>query len=362
MGRAGGGGRSSGGRSGGGSFSRSGLGGSGSRSSGGGSRGGFSGGGYRPPRPIIVPPIYGRSHRTVIINNGNSSDHQTSSGNYNTTGEGRDASDFTNTQKPAAAKPLTPEQRIHRAEQLAKEAENSKKSAVKRILVSALLFLAGILLSFSGRGKEYEKPELIGTVDAGYLTDEGFFRGHNHTENALKEFYQKTGIPLYVYAIASYGADSSSCDSYAEKLYDTLFTDENHVLLVYYDNADWWSWVTGEKAKVYMPDDKINELIDKIYVYWYNESYNNDEVFAKGILKYAEDITSVGDGMFLFSGILWMIAAVLFLSAVYTMYTKGKEQKRYQEEAGTLRTELMLSKPLETFGNDEVEALKDKYK
>jgi len=49
------------------------------------------------------------------------------------------------------------------------------------------------------------------------------------------------------------------------------------------------------------------------------------------------------------------------LVAGYTYVSKDKEAKRYEEEAKTLQAEILLSKPLETFGNQEVENLKDKY-
>ena len=55
-------------------------------------------------------------------------------------------------------------------------------------------------------------------------------------------------------------------DPVGQELYDELFTDENHVLIVYYNNVDWWSWVTGEQVKPMMPDDAVNDLIDEIYL------------------------------------------------------------------------------------------------
>ena len=51
----------------------------------------------------------------------------------------------------------------------------------------------------------------------------------------------------------------------------------------------------------------------------------------------------------------------MLIVAVYQHVSKGKEAKRYEEEAQKLRTDLILSKPLETFGDQEMEDLKDKY-
>ena len=57
-----------------------------------------------------------------------------------------------------------------------------------------------------------------------------------------------------------------------------------------------------------------------------------------------------------------MIAGgTMVIAGIYSYISKEKEAKRYEEEAEKLRVEKMLSKPLETFGNQEVEDLKDKY-
>lgn len=365
MGRAGGGSRGGGGRSGGGGFSRSGLGG-GSRSSfGGSSFGGSSFGGHRmprPPRTVFVPPIYGRGRRTVIINNNNGSP----AGQGNTGGGYSQGQTYTNQnsgqyREPVPPKPLTTEQKINRAERLSEEAGAGKKGALKLFFVAAVIIAVGLLMSFMNRDGGYEKAALSGTKDAGYVKDEGFLKGHYKTEAALKEFYEKTGIPLFVYTIADYKGKENSCDDYAMQLYDELFTDENHALLVYYDNMDWWSWATGVEAKPYMTDAAFDSLIDEFYKYWYNDSYSNDEVFAKGIQGYMNKLTSQGSGGRKFAGILYFVGGVLAVAAVISYVSKDKEAKRYAEEAKSLRREQILDQPLETFGNQEVEDLKDKY-
>lgn len=380
MGRAGGGGRG-GGRSGGGSFSRSGLGsghssggfsrsGGSSRSSG--SSGGSFGGGFgfgsfgspRPPRTrtVIVPPILG-SGRTVVINNGGSS-----AGNGNSVGNGNSrqssagqASGENRKSQPVVPQPLTPEQKINRAEQLTKEAGDGKKGAIKLMLVAAIVIAIGIFFFISAKGKSYEKAVLDGTKHVGYVTDQSFLKTTHRTEAALEEFYQKTGLPLYLYTIEEYGNSASTCDAYVKELYGRLFLDENHILLLYCDDVDYWAWWLGEKAAPHFSDKEINALIDEIYKDWYNSSYTNDEVMANGIKAYTKELTSVGSGAKTFSVIILLVGGVLFVAAVLSYISKSGLEKRYKEEASVLRTEQMLSKPLETFGNEEIENLKDKY-
>ena len=200
MGRAGGGSRGGGGRSGGGSFSRSGS--SFSRSSGNFSRSGMGSSRgpshsiphgrvyhHRPPRPVIIHPGYGR--RTVIINNsGNTTNTGTNNtGSYNT------ADTYTQQSNPAP-KEITPEQKIARAERLAKEAGDNKKNSVKMLLVAGILLIIGLFVAFSTKREGFEKYNLKATVDVGYAFDDGFTYNGGRTEAACEEFYDATGIPL----------------------------------------------------------------------------------------------------------------------------------------------------------------------
>jgi len=385
MGRAGGGGRVGGGRSGGG-FSRGGSFGGGRSSFGGssfsgGRPGGSFGGGHiggfggashhRPPHhrpmhhrphrtymgPLFWGPGYGR--RTVIINN---------SGNTtNTTGtQGQQsAGTMSETEHKATyttPKPFTPEQKIARVERMAKEAGNGKKNAIKIFFVGLLLFAMGLFVTVMSRGNAYEKAELTGTKFAGYAYDDGFAYGGGKIEEACEYFYQQTGVPLFFYTLGEYGKDVSACDDDTMHLYDVLFEDENHVLIAYYADVDYWSWAIGETAKFYINKDDVNDLIDKIY-YCDNNSYypSVDALFADGIREYTDDLTKGNSGSVVLSGLLFIAGGFVAVFAMVSYAGKVKEERKYSEEAQTLRTEQMLSKPLETFGNQEVDDLKEKY-
>lgn len=387
MGRASGGGsrgggsRSMGGSRGGGSRSMGGSRGGSSRSfsSGGGagrpggSFGGFGGGagGFgsfgggprtprRPVRPVIINPGVGR--KTVIINNSGSK-------NVNSSGTWTNESGNTAEKSTAAApenitpKELTPEQKINRAEQLEKEAQNAKKGAFKYLLIALVLFAAAF---FAGRGSKsngFEKVVMSGTNNAGYATDEiNGSSGVKKTVKACEEFYDKTGIPLYFYITdTEITSGDAGYETYADALYEKLFLDENHVLLVYFDPADEWYWWKGMTANAVVTDDMVNDLFDEIERYWFDYSLSMDEVLAKGIKNYQSSLTKEGSGKSAFSTLLILAGGILTVVAVYTYISKGKEAERYAEEVKTLRADLILSKPLETFGNQEVENLKDKY-
>ena len=382
MGRAGGGSRSfGGGRSGGsrsfggggrsfssGSRSFGSSGGRSSMSGGFGGIGGFSGGHiprphHRPVRPVIFHPGYS-GRKTIIINN---SGNHTYQGQNTSTNNGPET--YTNTsnqtanaaqQTYTAPKPITPEQRMERAKRLAKEAADSKKNFVTFLLIAVILFVFGVIASGATKNKEvFEKISLVGTVNVGYATDEiNGASGTRLTEKACKKFYKNVGVPVYFYTEEYY--DGSDEVAYANELYEKLFKDENHLLMVYCDNLDVWSYCSGDNV----PAGIVNAeaLLDHMESYWFDYSLSYDQVLAKSITAYQKSLTgSSGDGATFFSVILFVAGGIMLIVAVYTYASKDKEAKRYEEEAKTIQAEILLSKPLETFGNQEVEDLKDKY-
>lgn len=363
MGRAGGGGRV-GGRSGGGGFSRGGGGfsrggGGGFSRGGGGSFGGGLGGfgGPRPRRTVIVPPIVGR--RTVIINNNGTPNNQNNTNSNHSNDNDQEPKRTYQSSEPV--KPLTPEQKINRTEQLAREAGQKKKSNISIIILGFVMLVFSIGLMFATKSKAYEKADLSGTKDVGYVKDEGFFLGHYKTEAACKTFYEKTGIPLFVYTIVDYDGTVDSCDDYAIQAYEELIPDENHVLLLYYDNLEYWSWYVGANVTARISDIEINDLIDNIYYYWSNQSIRNDEVFANGIERFVDRLTSANSGATMLTWIILIIGAVFLFAGFLSYINNSKEEKRLYEQVETLRNELILSQPLETFADQEMEKLKSKY-
>lgn len=383
MGRAGGGGRSFGGggsRSFGGRSSGSRSFGGGGRSFGSGSRsfgggtgrssfsgssfgGGFGGGHiprphHRPPRPIFINPGYGR--KTVIINNSGNTTHTGTNSGPNTYTNTSNTNQTAAQQTYTAPKPLTPEQKHARAERLAQEAREAKKGAVKFLLIAAILFVFGFIASGTSKNKEeFEKINLSGTAHVGYATDEiNGASGIRRTEDACEEFYETVGVPIYFYTEEAF--EGSDEVAYAEELYDTLFRDENHLLMVYCDNLDIWSYCSGSNV----PTSVVNaeDLLDHMEKYWFDYSLSYDEVLAKSVLAYQKSLTGSGsDGAGFFSMVLFLAGGVVLVYAVYTFVSKGKEAERYEEEAKNIQAQIILSKPLETFGNQEINDLKNKY-
>jgi hypothetical protein len=84
-------------------------------------------------------------------------------------------------------------------------------------------------------------------------------------------------------------------------------------------------------------------------------------VLAKGIASYQEKLTAVKDsGNGLAVGLI-IAGLVMLVVAIYQFINYGSDAKKYEEEAKKLQREIILSKPLETFGNQEMDDLKNKY-
>ncbi len=371
-----GGSRSSGSRS----FSSGGRGSSGGFSGGIGGAGGFGGGSYhhRPSgygrgfmNGMMLGSMRNRTGRTVIINNsgangGNSGNtntggNQTTYSNPNNTSTNQSYTNptYTETLKP---KPPTMEEKIAVAERRAERAKEEKAGAGRWFLIAAIFLLFGVFAVANKKEvEEFQKYNLSGTQYAGYATDEiNGTSGTRKTIKACEEFYETVGIPLYFYVEGDYAG--VAYEEYAAELYDDLFSDENHALFVYYDDADTWSWCTGSAANAVMNDAAVNELFDAIGVYWNDYSLSLDEVLAKGVSRYQDDLTKTEGNGTTFGGFLVLIGGVILVVGVYKIVSSSKEAKKYEEEAKDLRAQLILSKPLETFGNQEINDLKDKYK
>lgn len=192
------------------------------------------------------------------------------------------------------------------------ESQHKKRKCLQMIVFAIILTLAAFIIKGLANCS-FEKVELKGAVSVGFLKDNGFLKGSCKTEEALEKFYKETGIPLFLYIIVSYPADSSTYNVYTEELYDTLFADENHALFVYYANADQWGWVAGNAVENRMTSKTFNSLVDAFYFYW--KGIMNDEVFAKGIKSFIEDFTgkSLLRARKRWSMILWVVAAGMLL-------------------------------------------------
>lgn len=196
-----------------------------------------------------------------------------------------------------------------------------------------------------------------------YYTDEiGWINNETKLLSGLKQFYKKTGVQPYLYLTdtinGSHYPSQSELESYANNLYDKLFTDEAHLLLVFFEYDDMYMdwYIAGTQAKSVIDREAADILLDYIDRYYYEGNLSDEEFFSKSFSDAANRIMTVTKSPWIF---VFMLAGIIILFIILYMYwKKSVEQKNLEAK----RREELLKTPLNKFGSSETEDLMDKYK
>lgn len=244
------------------------------------------------------------------------------------------------------------------------------------ILVIVLIFLLiiGIFVAsvFTGsteitKSTVARQPLPVGSVnETEYYTDElGWINNQTKLEEGLKYFYQKTGVQPYVLIIdnvnGSHNPTEIEFDSYANALYDELFSDEAHLLFVFYEYNDFYMdrYVAGTQAKTVIDTEAADILLDYIDRNYYDTNLTDEEFFSNSFRDAADRIMIVTKSPWISAmttiGIVFAVVILAILLFVWWRYAKN------QKNLEAKRTEEMLKTPLEKFDDVEIEALAKKY-
>lgn len=242
------------------------------------------------------------------------------------------------------------------------------------MLVFVLFFVLSGLSAALGDGSiskstvEREKLSGVAIDDVGYYTDElGWIRSGSTLESGLKEFYDETGVMPYVYITdtlddGSTTATSQNMESTASGLYDELFDDEGHLLLLFHEynsDSNYSTWViTGTAAKTVMDDEAVDILLDYVDSNYYNSSMNEDEMFAHAFADAADRIMHVTRSPLPVIIIVGCGVVALFIGF---RWWKAK-QVRDREKAA--ETERILNADIDEIGSvgPDTSELEEKYK
>jgi uncharacterized membrane protein len=198
--------------------------------------------------------------------------------------------------------------------------------------------------------------------ETGYYTDQlGWIDNQTQLLPGLKHFYQKTGVQPYLYITdtinGSHSPTTSDLDEAAKSLYDKLFTDEAHVLLVFfeYDNSYMDRYVCGTQAKTVIDNEAANILLDYVDRYYYDSNLSEGAFFSKAFSDAADRIMEVTRSPWI---IVFVILGVVVLMVIlFAWWRRATNQKNLEAK----QTEEMLKTPLEKFGDTEAEELTKKY-
>ncbi len=195
-----------------------------------------------------------------------------------------------------------------------------------------------------------------------YYTDEaGWINNPVTLESGLKYFYNKTGVQPYVYITDDidglYSPDMDDMQVFSERKYDELFTDEAHVILVFYErnSGEYMTWyTTGTQAKSVVDAEAGEILLEYIDRYYY-ENMSDEEFFSKAFKDTADRIMKITRSPWII--VLIVFGTIIILTVLFLWWRNAKKQKNLEAK----QTEEMLSKPLEKFGDKEAQVLGKKY-
>ena len=184
--------------------------------------------------------------------------------------------------------------------------------------------------------------------------------GTGHGRGSFFKRCAETGVQPYVYILPN-GTSTSESElaARAEELYDELFTDEAHFLLVFCDDGQGsytCGYAVGSAAKTIMDDEAIGILADYLDRNYQDLSLSEEEIFADTFAQTAERIMHVTTSPVVY---IAGAAAVVAIVALVIYLVRRRSQERAAERA---HVEEMLNTPLETFGDQKLDDLEEKYR
>lgn len=180
-------------------------------------------------------------------------------------------------------------------------------------------------------------------------------------EKGLEHFYETTGVCAYVYFVEALDPNVDGID-YASSLYDELFSDEGHILLLYdYNNAYMYD-ACGYAIGTTIDTEAIDIIYDYVEAAWANDSENLGDIFGGGCARAADRMmykpkTFAQKYMPIIIVVIVAIALIIIVNVIFKLY-KAKVAQKNKEQEDLERT---LSTPLETFGETPIDELAKKY-
>ena len=241
--------------------------------------------------------------------------------------------------------------------------------AVVMVIFLLIIVFSFVSIAINGSGSSSITPSTVertplpaGLVnETGYYTDElGWIVDSGALTKGMKSFYQETGIQPYLYITdsvdGSHDISIQALSDYSAKLYDQMFTDEAHFLVVFceYDQEYNVGYTIGAQAKSVLDDEAMGIFRDYMDRYYY-EDISEEEFFSRTFADTGERIMTVTKSPW--PTVLLVFGLVLLVAVLFFWWKKHKEQEALKDK----HTEEMLKTPIETFGDTEAEELAKKY-
>lgn len=244
--------------------------------------------------------------------------------------------------------------------------------AISGVIILLVILLALLPLGMFGGGGNSNASISTSTVEreklasgqvqeTGYYTDEaGWISNAKTLENGMKAFYSKTGVQPYLYLLQEDSiTDTTELTQKAETLYEELFQDEAHFLVVYCEDTRRQGFnigvCYGAQTKTILDNEAISIFMDYMDYYYSDMSLTDEQFFSNVFDKTATRIMTVTKSPW--PTIVIAISVVAVVALLIWFWKKRKEQADLEAK----RAEEILKTPLEKFGDKDVEDLAKKY-
>jgi len=265
-------------------------------------------------------------------------------------------------------------------------------STLISVIVVIVLIMAvfALLNNFGGtnmpaaRGQVTESTREREPLPANAANDTGpMFTDHlnwiantTQMQTGLINFHRATGVRPHVYIVGEINGNTApspaQVQDFAVALYDQLFTDEAHLLLVFFESGEFPNQITemyiqpGVLARTVMDPEALVILAD--YIESYNSRFHNPgDIGEEQVFSYAFNSTAQRimhrppDNRPIFITVIVVSGLVLLALILFNFWKRKQEQKNLEAE----QTERILSQELNTFGDsggDEASRLEQHYK
>lgn len=231
-------------------------------------------------------------------------------------------------------------------------------AAASIIIVALILIFVAVMSGSNGssgiQASTVERTPLDASYvdETGYLTDNlGWIGSQYDVEQGMRHFYEETGVQPYLYLTPDVNGSTHPTDSemyeFANDLYEELFTDEGHVLVIfqeYNSSGDYYSYyLAGKQAKTVIDSEAGEILLDYIDHYYYSD-YSEDEMFSLAFSEAADRIMNVTTSPMVYLAMVGGgVVVIVILLIAFKWWKKAKEQKNLEAE----QTERILNSDLE---------------
>lgn len=229
---------------------------------------------------------------------------------------------------------------------------------IQFVALMILVFVVGAVVMFRTTPQipnstiEREALDKSKVVVTKYYDDRlGWLTSGKKVENGIKYFFDKTGVQPYLVIAdnidGSVNPSPSQTDKYLDDLYNQMFKDEQHMIVLYFDNGSSWftRYYCGVSAGVVM-DSEACEIVLSYLDYYATSDMEDDDYFNTVFRKSADKIMTVSTNKYdvmrvVVLSVCLIVAAVLLVVA---RKIKLKSLKKQQELLDTNLVDPLLSK------------------